>query len=137
MNTTVAPLASSSACSRCSSSGAARSALDTAVKYSFSPQIWLTAVSNADLAAPELEQRLRAELDASGATVVFTDLPAGSACVAAHRVLRDRPELVVVNGANLAMLLDFALHQRDTAAETARAAAAKGQASISVSVPVE
>lgn len=94
-------------------------------------------VSNSDLAAPELEQRLRAELDGSGAGVVFTDLPAGSACVAAHRVLRDRPDLVIVNGANLAMLLDFALHQRATAAETARAAAAKGQSSISVTAPAE
>ena len=111
--------------------------LVSAVSHICGLKEYFTAVSNADLAAPELEQRLRAELDASGATVVFTDLPAGSACVAAHRVLRDRPELVVVNGANLAMLLDFALHQRDTAAETARAAAAKGQASISVSVPVE
>ena len=94
-------------------------------------------LSNSDLAAADLEQLLRDEIERSGAGVVFTDLPAGSAAIAARRVLRDHPELAIVHGANLATLLDFALNQRATAADTARASAAKGQSSINVIAPTE
>jgi mannose/fructose-specific phosphotransferase system component IIA len=39
---------------------------------------------------------------------VFTDLPAGSCNFAACRLLRVRPDIIVVTGANLPALLHFA-----------------------------
>jgi PTS system N-acetylgalactosamine-specific IIA component len=66
-------------------------------------------VSNASLDAPGLEAAIRAAVEDTGAHVVFTDLPAGSCTMAARRVARDTPSLGLIAGANLAMLLDFAL----------------------------
>jgi mannose/fructose-specific phosphotransferase system component IIA len=53
--------------------------------------------------------RIAGALDESGATVVFTDLPAGSCTLAARRLQKDRPALTVVVGVNLPMLLEFVL----------------------------
>ncbi len=66
-------------------------------------------VSNTGLGAAELEQTVRAAVTAHDATVIFTDLPAGSCTIAARRVAKERPALAVVAGANLALLLEFAL----------------------------
>jgi len=63
------------------------------------------ALSNHDLGPAELEEQVRTAIAASGARVVFTDLPAGSCTVAARRVARDIPDVVVVTGANLSVLL--------------------------------
>ena len=41
--------------------------------------------------------------------MIFTDLPAGSCTIAARRVARDLPGLIVVTGANLSVLLSWAL----------------------------
>ena len=41
--------------------------------------------------------------------MIFTDLPAGSCTIAARRVARDTPGLVVVTGVNLSVLLAWAL----------------------------
>ena len=67
------------------------------------------AVSNRDLGASELEQALRRHAEA-GIGVIFTDLPAGSATLAARRVLRDHPGLQLVTGANVPVLLDWAFN---------------------------
>ena len=66
------------------------------------------AVSNAGLAPGEIEVRLREALEASGAQVIFTDLPAGSCTIAARRIQRERPDLVLVTGAALPTVLSFA-----------------------------
>jgi PTS system N-acetylgalactosamine-specific IIA component len=66
-------------------------------------------VSNTGLGAAELEHVVRAAVTAQQATVIFTDLPAGSCTIAARRVAKDQPALGVVAGANLALLLEFAL----------------------------
>jgi PTS system N-acetylgalactosamine-specific IIA component len=63
------------------------------------------ALSNRDLGPVELEGLVRDAVIAVDAQVVFTDLPAGSCTVAARRVARDVPGLVVVTGTNLSMLL--------------------------------
>ena len=89
-------------------------------------------MTNAGLSPIEIADRMRERLEASGATVIFTDLPAGSCTIAARRLLRERPELVLVTGANLATLLDFAFHSDVPAAEAARQAAEKGRASLTV-----
>jgi PTS system N-acetylgalactosamine-specific IIA component len=66
------------------------------------------ALSNEGLGTSEIEELLRERMEVSGARVVFTDLPAGSCNFAACRLLRVRPDIVVVTGVNLPALLHFA-----------------------------
>ncbi len=89
-----------------------------------------TTLSNRGLCAVDIERDLRARLDESGAQVIFTDLPGGSCTSAARRVLRDRPELVLVTGVNLAALLDFACNDAVPASAAARQAADRGRAAV-------
>jgi PTS system N-acetylgalactosamine-specific IIA component len=65
------------------------------------------AMTNRGKAPPDLEAELAAHLDATGARVVFTDLPAGSCTIAARRLQRARTDVVLVTGANLPLLLEF------------------------------
>lgn len=88
-------------------------------------------LSNTGMAPSDIETALRSHL-ADGVTVIFTDLPAGSATMAARRVARDRPELVLVSGVNLATLLDFVCSSAGSPAEAARGAAERGRASLVV-----
>lgn len=90
----------------------------------------LEAVSNRDLSAQDVERALGQRLDASGARVVFTDLPAGSCTMAARRLQRQRPDLIVVTGVNLATLLDFVFHEDLDPADAAYHAAEKGRAAL-------
>lgn len=84
------------------------------------------------LAPDEIEREMRARLDGSGARVIFTDLPGGSATICARRVMRDRPELVLVTGTSLAVLLDFACRDGLDPVAAARHAADKGRESVFV-----
>lgn len=88
-------------------------------------------LSNTGMAPSDIETALRSHL-ADGVRVIFTDLPAGSATMAARRVARDRPELVLVSGVNLATLLDFVCSSAASPAEAARGAAERGRASLVV-----
>ena len=69
----------------------------------------LLPFSNSRLGGAELFETLKQAVAASGASVVFTDLPAGSCTIAARRVARDVPGLAVVCGVNLPILLTFSL----------------------------
>jgi PTS system N-acetylgalactosamine-specific IIA component len=64
--------------------------------------------------------------------VIFTDLPAGSATIAARRIVKDDPSIVLVSGVNLATLLDFVFNNSVSPTEAARAAAERGKASLIV-----
>ena len=88
-------------------------------------------LSNTGMAPGDIEVSLRAHLT-DGTIVIFTDLPAGSATLAARRVARDMPEVVVVSGVNLATLLDFVCSSAPSPAEAARGAAERGRASLLV-----
>lgn len=66
------------------------------------------AVSNAGLGPGEIEARLREALASSGARLIFTDLPAGSCTIAARRLQKADPGLVVVTGAALPTVLAYA-----------------------------
>lgn len=64
---------------------------------------------------------------AEGVAVFFSDLPAGSTTMAARRAQRDFPEITVVTGVSLPVLLDYAfasdpVHAVDAAVEKGRAA---------------
>ena len=56
-----------------------------------------------------LEEVLRAVVGANDSKVIFTDLPAGSCTIAARRLAREDSSLIVVTGANLSVLLAWAL----------------------------
>ena len=87
-------------------------------------------VSGSGFSAVDLEALLRREIADTGATVVFTDLQAGSCTMAARRVLRDRTDVLFVCGVNLPMLLDFALSTEPVAMTAARHAIERGKAAI-------
>ena len=90
------------------------------------------ALSNAGLGAAEIERMLDDAMSSTGALVVFTDLPAGSSTIAARRLQRRRPSLVLVTGANLAALLDFVFHADMGPTEAAQHAVDKGRASVAI-----
>lgn len=67
------------------------------------------AVSNTGMAPAAIEAQVREALAASGATVVFTDLPAGSCTMAVRRMAKLAPGITLVTGVTLPTLLAFAL----------------------------
>ena len=89
-------------------------------------------VTNRDLSAHDVESLIRDRLASSGASVIFTDLPAGSCTMAARRLQREQPGLAVVTGVNLSVLLDFAFHVDAGDAHAVQHAADKGRASLVV-----
>jgi PTS system N-acetylgalactosamine-specific IIA component len=86
--------------------------------------------TNRDLSAQGVEELMRGQLESVGAEVIFTDLPAGSCTMAARRLQRDRPDLTVVTGANLATLLDFVFHHDEPPGDAARHAAERGRSAL-------
>ena len=92
----------------------------------------LVVLSNVGQTPQDIEATLRDQLARTGARVIFTDLPGGSATIAARRIARDNPDIVLVSGVNLATLLDFVFSSADTPEEAARAAAERGKASLIV-----
>jgi PTS system N-acetylgalactosamine-specific IIA component len=93
------------------------------------------ALSNSALDAAGLDAALRDAVSALGARVVFTDLPAGSCTIAARRLAHEMPGLTVVTGANLPMLLEYALGSGEGRLAADRAAG-KGREAITVTPPV-
>ena len=92
----------------------------------------LLALSVQERSLAQIEDWLRSNLSSSGAQVVFTDLQAGSATMAARKALRDRPSVVLVVGANLPMLLDFVLSNSTSPRDAAQHAAERGRSAIVV-----
>lgn len=91
------------------------------------------AVSNVGLSGADIQQRIQQALEASGAQVLFTDLPAGSCTMSARRLQRARPGLVIVTGVNLATALEFAFRPAEESPDSAaQAAAEKGRATLLV-----
>ena len=86
-------------------------------------------ITSRDLSGADLEATIRKAIEETGARVVFTDLQAGSCTMAARRVLRDKQEILFVAGANLPMLLDFALSP-EPAVDAAKHALERGKAAI-------
>jgi PTS system N-acetylgalactosamine-specific IIA component len=79
-----------------------------------------------------IEGAIREQIARTGARVIFTDLPAGSATLAARRIVKDDPGVVLVSGVNLATLLDFVFNTSVPPTEAARSAAERGKASLIV-----
>jgi PTS system N-acetylgalactosamine-specific IIA component len=90
------------------------------------------AVAVPQLSAADIEALLRDTMERTGVRVVFTDLHAGSCTMAGRRILRGMPDAVLVSGANLPALLDFAFADELSPIEAARHAATRGCAAIAV-----
>lgn len=91
----------------------------------------LVPVSNSGCDRGALEERVAAAVG-EGAAVVFVDLAAGSCLLAVLRRLRDREDVRIVTGVNLAMLVDFLFHRTLPPAEAAAHAANSGGSAIKV-----
>lgn len=70
----------------------------------------LIPVTNVDCSRQDLEARVRAAVGGEPA-IVFVDLPSGSCFFATMRGLGRLPEVRVVAGVNLTMLVDFVFHR--------------------------
>ena len=92
----------------------------------------LVVLSMMGMTPESIEEMLRDQISRTGARVIFTDLPAGSATIAARRIVKDDPEIVLVSGVNLATLLDFVFNNAVSPTEAARTAAERGKASLIV-----
>lgn len=92
----------------------------------------LVVVSMIGMTPEDIEGAIREQVARTGARVIFTDLPAGSATLAARRIVKDDPGVVLVSGVNLATLLDFVFNTSLPPTEAARAAAERGKASLIV-----
>jgi len=62
--------------------------------------------------------------------VVFTDMLGGSCTYAARRFALARPDVVIVGGVNLPMLLDFVLHRELPPAELLERLLTRGRPSV-------
>jgi mannose/fructose-specific phosphotransferase system component IIA len=92
----------------------------------------LVAVSNRGLAPPVLAEQVR-QVAAGGAAIVFTDLPTGSCGFAGRLLARELPDLIMICGVNLPMLLDFVTHRDLPLAELVPRLINKGQGAIASS----
>ena len=90
------------------------------------------ALSNQGLSGEDIESRLSSVSSSSGVRVFFTDLPGGSATLAVRRLMRSNPGFVLVTGANLATLLEFAFQSDTDPIAAARSAVEKGRAALGV-----
>jgi len=82
------------------------------------------------LCGEDIQLLLRERLKANGATIIFTDLQAGSCTMAARRLLRDHTQVVLVSGTNLPMLLDFVMSSAPSPHDAARAAVERARSAI-------
>lgn len=87
--------------------GAFASGMVSAVQRIVGDAHGLVAVHNEEATPDAIVATIAHALDAAGATVCFTDLPAGSCTMAARRLARARPGLVIVTGTSLPTLLAF------------------------------
>ena len=89
----------------------------------------LVGVSHGNEGREELCERAVSQLRGPR-NLLFTDLPSGGCHLAALIVTRERPEVPVITGVNLPMLLDFVFNRRLDFDELVPRLAAKGQIAI-------
>ena len=87
-------------------------------------------ISSSRVTGPDLAELMRRAVEETGVQVVFTDLQAGSCSMASRRLVRERPDVVLIAGANLPMLLDFVMADGMSPTEAARHAVERGRAAI-------
>jgi mannose/fructose-specific phosphotransferase system component IIA len=89
----------------------------------------LRAVSNDGCGPEALQARVREALG-DGPGIVFTDMPSGSCAFAARRLAAMRPDVAVLSGVNLPILLDFVFHRDLALPELLERLVSKGKSAI-------
>jgi mannose/fructose-specific phosphotransferase system component IIA len=90
----------------------------------------LLPLSNRGLSPDTLIEELRSRLVAGRPTIVFTDLQSGSCAVAARRLAAQLPGTAVISGANLPLLLEFAMNRATPLDELVDRLVERGRTSI-------
>jgi mannose/fructose-specific phosphotransferase system component IIA len=91
----------------------------------------LRPVSNSGCDRDSLERRVAEEVDGQP-SVIFVDLASGSCLFAVLKRMRALPDVKVVTGVNLAMLVDFVFHVSLTPEAAAERAIAAGTKAIRI-----
>jgi mannose/fructose-specific phosphotransferase system component IIA len=92
----------------------------------------LIPLTNAGLDNNQIDDLLRRTIETSGASVIFTDLAAGSCNMAACRLVRWRPDLIVVTGVSLPVLLQFVMHEGGEREQAVSEAVQRGSSALRV-----
>lgn len=90
----------------------------------------LIPLSNRGLSPVALIEELREKLVPGQSTILFTDLQSGSCAVAARRLTQQLPDTAVICGANLPLLLEFAMSRDVPIEELVTRLVERGRASI-------
>ena len=93
---------------------------------------FLVPLSNRGKGPEALAQEVR-DLAGSEPAIVFTDLQSGSCGFAARRCIQETPNLVVISGVNLPILLEFVMRRQLPLEQLVPFLLAKGRAAISCS----
>jgi mannose/fructose-specific phosphotransferase system component IIA len=89
----------------------------------------LVPLSNKGLSPQTLAEEVRRRVG-DGPTILFTDLQSGSCGMAARLIARDLPNLVVLSGVNLPILLEFVMLRHLPVDELVPRLLAKGRAGM-------
>ncbi len=106
-------------------------ALVAAVRQIVGDDAGLVAVSNRGTDRKALLARVDAAVQGRPA-LIFTDMAGGSCAHTAAALAHGRPDLRVVTGVNLAMLVDFAFHRELALDAAAERAVQTGRAGVGV-----
>src|SRR5947208_3411319 len=100
----------------------------------------VAAMSNERLAPEEMQRRIDAwlaEEPSAPLAVIFVDLAGGSCCSASMQVARARPQVAVISGVNLPMLLEFLQYrERLPPADLLERLESRGRRAVSVIRPL-
>lgn len=92
----------------------------------------LQPLSNKGLSPDSMASEVQ-RLVGDGPAILFTDLPSGSCGVVARRLTQAVPQLAVISGVNLAVLVDFVMNRHLPLTELVPRLLSKGRASIGCS----
>lgn len=104
-------------------------ALLAAVEQIAGPDHGLSAISNTDCDRDTLEAQILQAV-AGRPAIIFIDMPSGSCLFAAMRRLEDMPDVRLVTGVNLAMLLEFVFRRDGAVADVAAAVVEAGTRAV-------
>ncbi len=89
----------------------------------------LVPLSNRGLSPASLAEQVQRHVG-TGPALLFTDLQSGSCGFAARMLARDFPDLVIISGVNLPLLLEFVIHRELPIGELVPRLLTKGRAAL-------
>lgn len=94
------------------------------------PEDALIPLTNKGMSPDALIASLREKLVPGTETILFTDMQGGSCAVAARRLTHELPDTAVICGANLPLMLEFAMNREGPVASLAVRLVERGRAAI-------